>query len=456
MEAYSQSLYLIALVTAPGGDSWRAAHDALRWPPLRFTVALQVNLFAAPLMQPGCWQDSPGLATAILAPEVENWSPSACLASLSLLAAGVEQQSAGQQPQQQQQLTAAEPGSAVAVVADLTPADVDSAWGLLGKAATVGIPRRTLLVEHLLHLQQQAEQQQQQGGRGRAQQQALAAAEAAQTLALQPHLRVIRGVLQELGDAGDAAAPTGRQVELAGDDARWMRIGWDAIALLRQEVWLVSPVTRKQEQAEPMGTVPSCRAGGIDFTFESRRVLGRAWEELPLQEGAPLAEALARLLCKAQHLRLLLQREFKAEEQATASLQQGSGSSATGSGSSSSSRLGAYGAGELMDWLLGCFELWRPGPESMPGQALTAAGGAAACSLLQTCCKLVQHGAQQQQQQQTQEDPPMLFVASWGEAGAQLAKLLTGAALIGTAWGPADQPNQIRHTMAAMASAPRR
>jgi hypothetical protein len=165
--------------------------------------------------------------------------------------------------------------------------------------------------------------------------------------------------------------------------------------------------------------------------------LGRAWQQLPLAEGAALAEALARLLCKAQHAKPLLR--LAETSQDASPHPRGSVEAACG-----------Y---TLVNNLLVCMGLLSTQPDSRPAPPLTAAGAAAACGLLQTCCKLVQRTAQLRSQGTSPTE--LLFAASWSEAGSLLGSVLGSAVSIGTQWLLTDQ-NKVLHTSTAMAAAPRR
>ena len=451
------------LVVPPGGDSWQAVQLALGWPTLQPILATQVDLYAAALMQPDDWrQKYPQLTSECLAWDAEDASPAACLAALSLMAAGVAQltdQQQGQQAVGQHAAGAgAEPGSAVSVAAGFAAEDVP--WVLLGQAAAVGSARRRAQFEHarVPPVQQQQQQQQQQLLQGRRGQQA------ALLTGLQLHLRSIRAGLREIGAVADAAAATGRQAELADPDvACWVSILWEAMEALHVETAEIlgevsthqPPPPQQQQQHDqegaPHGGAASFGEGQsrVAEAAGAWRVLGRAWQQLSLQETAPLAEAIVRLLCKVQHVKPLLRLSAAPEPDALAFLHS---SSDGGSSSTRSSSPEGLAAGSLATWLLECMQIWQlelwAGTASPP----TAAGGAATCALLQSCCKLVQHAAQLQSQGALQA---LLFAPTWNEVGGLLGQLLGSGVSIGAHWLLTDQP-KILHTLAAMAAAPRR
>ena len=472
LEIYVRSLYLMLLVAPPGGESWQALQQALSWPTLQSILATQIGMHAAAVMWPGNWREKyPNLAHECLAWDLRDASPGACLASLSLMAAGVAQltdqqqgqQAQGQQAQGQQGQQAAgagaEPGSAVSVAAGFTAKEMP--WVLLGQAAAVGSARRRAQLEHVL-----APPLQQQQLQGRRRQQTAALAEAALLTGLQLHLRNIRAGLREVGAAADAAAATGRQAELADADvACWVSILWEAMEVLHLETAKIlggvsthQPPQQQQQQHEhgqegaPRGGAASSGEGQSSVAEEAagaRRVLGRAWQQLPLQETAPLAEAIVRLLCRVQHVKPLLRLGAGAEPDALAFLHL---SSDGGNSSTCSSSPEALAAGSLATWLLECMQIWQLETRAGTASPPTAAGGAATCALLQSCCKLVQHAAQLRSQGALQA---LLFAPTWNEAGALLGQMLGSGVSIGAQWLLTDQ-SKLLHTSAAMAAAPRR
>ena len=443
LDVYIHGLYLLALVMPPGGDSWQAAQHALRWPHLH--LALQINVFANPEIDSDWRLRVSERMEATLVAELDNWSPDACLAALSLMAAGVAQLTGGQQQQeqegqqqqqgQQQLRAAADPGSAVATLAQFAARAAGSRWSLLSKAAMVGLSRSGRLADHAGEHE----------GQGRSQQQALALAEATHLAGLQLHTGVIRAGLQELGAAAEAAAAAGRQAELAGDDARWISLLWTPIMQLFCDVGracvgdvaMGHPEERQHRHQWWRRRRQQRQQAPIAISPEAIWALGRAWQQLPLAKGAALAEALARLLCKAQHAKPLLR--LAERSQGASPHPRGSVEAACG-----------Y---TLVNNLLVCMSLWCTQPDSRPAPPLTAAGAAAACGLLQTCCKLVQRTAQLR----SQGTPPaeLLFAASWSEAGSLLGSVLGSAVSIGAQWLFTDQ-SKVLHTSAAMAAAPRR
>ena len=239
--------------------------------------------------------------------------------------------------------------------------------------------------------------------------------------------------------AADAAAAAGRQAEVAGNDAGWVGMLWGAIRMLAYDVSRAAFVMKPLEQPEQQW-LPE-EADPLDAAAAA--VLGRAWKQLPLKEVAPLAEALARLLCQAQHVKPLLRLAAKRQAAALAPPLQPSG----GGGG-----VEAAVAQLLSGWLLAGMNLCCPSP----GDGITrptAPGAAAACALLQSCCKLVQHAARLQ----SQGAPPgaLLFAASWSEAGLLLGQLLGASAVIGADW-LLNHKHKVMHLAAVMAGVPRR